>query len=977
MKPTIQKSLLSLAVWCFVAVLAGHTQTVSGTLKDEEGVPLPKVLIEKNNSKAMARTDENGAFTIAAQVGDTLLVRYGRHLFEVVVGEENPLNLTFKKRNEAHETLNKLVQTGYGIQPFHTLTTAITQLETTDFNYGNIYNPMQLIQGRAPGLLLSNPGDDPSGDFDLNQRGLHTIIGDGRPLLVVDGFPGASLNSVDPQDIASITILRDAASAAIYGTRAANGVLVITTKTAPKTDGKLTIGINSSIGIGQVANFHDVLDASRYLSLRNDPNVSGSNQINDWGSTTDWQDLISKNGLLHHSNIWGAWSKAGTSARVSLNLRGVGDVVPSAGFSQFNGSLNIGQRLLKDRLHLQLVAAATHRNFRQARPDIFFHAAQYNPTAPIRSNDPIQGQFAGYFQENRFDYFNPVAILEQTKHNGSFQTLTTNVSANWNVWKGLHIGGRLAWQTDEKTEGFYAPAESFYRGFTSAGFADYKQRIEENQLAEASLAYDFKAKKHDFTFGIGHSYQFIHRNKERFQLMGYSTQDFNHRDLSITDGASAFNTENKGLDIRLAAFRGQAHYNFDNWFFLSANARYEGCSRFGDNREWGLFHGVGGGIDFAKLLKIKDIDQFKIRASYGLSGNLPSDDVLSGILFSEGTLFFFNGQFIPSISAINDPNPDLQWESRTDINYGLDFSFAQGRIMGSVDRYNSTSEDILLSFLVPTSQVGFSVFTKNYVEIENKGTELTLNLKLLEQENFTWQIDFNFSASRTAYTNLTPPGQSDFQPEPIGFIGNSGSNQTIRLAEGSQVGEFFGPELLSVQNGLPVLGNAGVLGTALPRNFWGLGSSFTWKQFDVDVRLRAVQGHSLVNESRFILGLKGDASRHNVLSDALEPPAVNISQNFLPFSSFVVEDASFVRLDNVRLGYRFDIGNNRYLSALQVYITAQNLFTLTNYKGPEPEVRLRRNGLTPNESSYLVPGIDSRTTHWPVRTFMLGLNVGF
>jgi len=970
-------TLISLSILLLFGAFTAHAQSVTGTLKNEKGVPLPKVLIEKNNSQSMARTDETGVFTIAAKPGDTLVVHYGKRPFEVIVGDQAIQNLTVKKQYKEYDAPEELIETGYGLQSVHALSMAVTSLETSDFNYGNIYNPMQLIQGRAPGLLLSNPGDDPSGDFDLNQRGLHTLIGDGQPLLVVDGFPGASLSSVDPYDIASITILRDAASAAIYGTRAANGVLLITTKTAPNTDGKLKIGANSSIGIRQVAHSHDVLDPSRYLSLRNDPNVPGSNQINDWGSRTDWQDLISRNGLLHHSNIWGAWSKAGTVARVSLNLRGVGDVVPSAGFSQFNGLLNIGQRLLKDRLHLQLVAAATHRNFRQARPDIFFHAAQYNPTAPIRSNDPVQGQFAGYFQENRFDYFNPVAILEQTKHNGSFQTLTANVSANWNVWKGLRLGGRLAWQSDEKTEGFYAPAESFYRGFTLAGFADYKQRIEENQLAEASLAYDFKAKKHEITFGIGHSYQFIHRNKERFQLRGYSTQDFNHRDLSITDGASAFNAENKGLDIRLAAFRGQVQYNFDNWLFFSANARYEGCSRFGDNREWGLFHGVGGGIDFAELLKINHVDQFKIRASHGLSGNLPSDDVLSGILFSEGALFFFNGQFIPSFNAINDPNHDLQWESRTDMNYGLDFSFAQGRLTGSVDRYKSSSEDILLSFLVPTSQVGFSVFTKNYVEIENKGTELTLNLKLLEQENFTWQVDFNFTASRTAYTNLTPPGQPDFQPDQIGFIGNSGSNQTIRLAEGSQVGEFFGPELLSVQDGQPVLSNSRVLGTALPHNFWGIGSSFTWKQFDVDVRLRAVQGHSLVNESRFIFGLKGGASRGNVLSDALEPPGVNISQGFLPFSSFVVEDASFVRLDNVRLGYRFDIGNNRYLSALQVYITAQNVFTITDYKGPEPEVRFRRNGLTPKESSYLVPGIDARTTHWPVRTFMLGLNVGF
>lgn len=290
MKPTIQKSLLSLVVWCFVAVLVGHTQTVSGTLKDEKGVPQPKVLIEKNKGQAMARTDENGAFTIAAQAGDTLLVHYGRNLFEVVVGEQDTLNLTFKKSGGTPKATDQLVQTGYGIQPMHTLTTAITQLETADFNYGNVYHPMQLIQGRAPGVLLSRPGGDPSNNFDLHQRGLHTLLGNAEPLLVVDGFPGVSLTTIDPHDIASVTVLRDAASAAIYGARAANGVFLITTKSAPDTEGKLKVGFHTYTGLQQVAKMPDVLDANRYLSLRNQPDIPNSSLINDLGSSTDWGD---------------------------------------------------------------------------------------------------------------------------------------------------------------------------------------------------------------------------------------------------------------------------------------------------------------------------------------------------------------------------------------------------------------------------------------------------------------------------------------------------------------------------------------------------------------------------------------------------------------------------------------------------------------------------------------------------------------
>lgn len=976
MKPAIYKSSLSFFIWCFVAVLTGYSQTISGTVKDEKGAPLSKVLIERNKSQAMVRTDENGAYTITARTGDTLLVHYGKRPFEVIVGEQATLDLTFKNRSAADES-SKFVETGYGLQPIHTLTMAVTSLETSDFNYGNVYNPMQLIQGRAPGLLLSRPGDDPSGNFDLHQRGLHTVLGNGEPLLVVDGFPGVSINTIDPQDIASISVLRDAASAAIYGARAANGVLLITTKSAPDTDGKLEVGLHTYTGLQQVAKTPDVLDRSGYLSLRDRPDVFNSSQINDWGSSTNWGDAITRNGLVHFSNLWGAWAKAGTAVRASLNLRGIGDIVPSAGFSQFNGALNFGQRLLKDRLNIQLHTAATYRNFRQPRPELFFHATQYNPSAPIRSNDPVQGQFGGYFQEQRFDYFNPVAILEQTEHGGDLQTYTANLSATWNLWKNLRVSGRLAWQTDERTEGFYAQRESFFRGIAVGGFADYKRNTEDNKMAEAMVAYDIKAGKHNLTLDAGHAYQLIKRNREQFQLTGYDTDNFVYADLRPGDGAETINASNTGLDIRLATFRGQMQYNFNDLFFLSANARYEGCSRFGNNREWGLFYGVGGGLDFAKLLKNNDVDQLKIRASYGLSGNLPADNILSGTLFAQGGNFFFNGEFVPYFVAVTDPNPDLQWESRTDFNIGLDFSFAQGRFSGAIDRYQSNSGDILFSHINAASTAGFTVITENYVEIENSGTEFSVDLKLVDREDFTWKLDFNFGANQTKYTNLTPPGQLDFEPARVGFIGNSGSSSAIRLAEGSPVGEIFGLEFLNAQNGFPVFGNEIVLGNALPNYSWGAGTTFSWKQFEVGMRLRAVQGHSLVDESQFILGLKSGAFRHNVLSEALEQPANNISQEFMPFSSFNVQDASFIRLDNLRLGYRFDLGNSRYLSGLQVYIAGQNLVTITNYKGLDPEVRLRGQSTFNQGPDLTIPGIDHRMTHWPVKSWVLGVNVGF
>ncbi len=980
MKCSTLKSLFFFCVWLFITVSRTDAQIITGTLKNAKGVPLSRVLIEKNRGQAMARTDNKGAFSIAAQPGDTLLIHYGKRPFEVIVGDQQILNLTTKGRNIRNTTSGiseKKIDMGYGVQPLHTLSTAATLLETEDFNYGNIDNPLQLIQGRAPGLLVSRPGDDPSGHFDLQQRGLHTLLGDAQPLVVIDGFPGVSLTTIDPQDIASISLLRDAAAASVYGPRAANGVLLINTKAAGDTEGKLKMAFHTYTGFQQVANTPDVLNAETYVALRGRVDIPNSANIDNWGSSTDWRDAITRKGLIHYSNVRGDWSKAGTSIRTSLNLRGTGDIVPAAGFSQINGSINFGQKLFKDRLNIRLLAAANYRNFRQARPDLFFHAAQFNPSAPVRRSDGTQEPFGDYFQEQRFNYFNPVAILEQTEHGGNLQTYTANLYANWDVWKGLRIGGRVAWQSDESTEGFYAPRESFYRGFNDDGFADYKHNTEDNRVAEAMIGYDFVTGKHRFIIDVGHAYQYIKRNRERFQLTGYSAGDFNYEDLSPDDGNGAINVSNKGLGIRLAAFRGQMNYQYNDQFFLSANARYEGCSRFGINRKWGLFYGIGAGFDFAKLWINNRIDQLKVRVSYGLSGNLPADDILSGVLFEQGGTFFFNGEFIPYYSAVTAPNPDLRWESRRDFNAGVDFSFSDGRFRGTVDHYQSHSEGLLFNYLNITSPVGFTVITENYAAIKNTGIELSFQTELMNKGDWSWLLDLNFGANRTEYANLTAPGQPAFEPVRVGFLASSGSNQAIRIAEGGRVGELFGFEFEGAQNGFPVFGDETVLGNALPAYFWGIGSTLTWKKFEFGLRLRAVEGHSLANETQFSLGLKGGAPRHNILSEALESPATSISQEFTPFSGLFVQDASFVRLDNLRLGYRFDLGNNRYLSSLQVYVAAQNLMTLSGYNGPDPEVRLRGQSTFAPGPDLTIPGIDSRTTHWPVRSWILGVNVAF
>lgn len=979
-KKTLMKQLNPILLCCFfycsfLAFPAIHAQTISGTLKDGYGLPLEGILIEKSQKRALARTDANGAFSIAAQAGDTLFIYYEKRPEEVVIGDQTRLDLILGSTWIYREALSEPVETGYGTQPKNTITSAITVLEETDFNYGNRYDPLQLIQGRVPGLLLSKPGDDPMGSFDLHQRGLHTLQGDGQMLLVVDGFVGASPTSVDPHDIASITLLRDAASAAIYGTRAANGVLLITTKSTPDTDGKLRVGINTYTGFQQVARFQDVLNADRYSALQNRPDIESSNLIVDHGSDTDWQSAIAKKGFVHHSNVWAGWSKAGTSVRASANLRNVGDVIPSAGFSQFNGALNIGQSLLKDRLRLQLHTAATTRDFSQAPSEIFFQSAQYNPTAPIRSDDPFAEMFGGYFQDPRFQYFNPVAIVEQTEHGGNLQTYTANFSGSWNLWRNLRIDGRLAWQNDKKAEAFYAPRESFYQAFAN-GMAEYKGSSELNRLSEVTVSYDFKIGNGTLSIGGGHSYQFITRKLTLFSLNNYDTENFSYQNLSVTDVAenNVGVNSNTGLDIRLAAFRGHLQYNLNNWLFLAANARYEGCSRFGDNREWGLFYGFSGGLDFAKALKLKNIDQLKFRMSYGLSGNLPPDDILAGTVYGESGTVFFNGEFIPSIQPFTDSNPNLQWESRSEMSYGLDFSLVNGRISGSFDTYRGRSTDVLFGRTVFSSFFGR---IENDSELSHQGAEVYLDFKLVEEEDFTLQLDVNYSTSRTQYEKLMNSTDFGSDLSVVGSIGNAGSNQYILLRTGVPVGEIVGRNLLNVTNGFPVFSEPMVIGSTQPANFWGIGGTVRWKQFDFGIRMRGAQGHSILNETQFILGLKGNADLHNVLSSALEPPASTISQGFQPVSTLFVSDASFLRIDNVRLGYRFDLQNNRYLSGLQIYLAAQNLATISEYKGPDPEVRLRGNGIFTEGADLGIAGADLRRTHWPVKTFLLGVNVDF
>jgi iron complex outermembrane receptor protein len=958
-------------------------RTVTGVISDSDGEALIGANVLEKGTLNGTISDIDGSYSLTVADGATLVFSFtGFADQEIVVGNQSTINVSLA----AGQLLDEVVVTGYGTQKSREVTSSITSIKAEDFNRGNVNDVTQLLQGKVPGLAVSRPGNNPNGGFSVRLRGLSTVGASTEPLIVIDGVLGGDLNSIEPQDIASIDVLRDGSAAAIYGTRGASGVILVTTKRG--VAGSSKVEYTGQVSADVVDRVPDVLTADEYRAF------GGGN---DLGGSIDWFDELTRTGISQTHNLSLSGGTAQTSYRLSGNFRNINGIAETTGFDRFNLRGNVTQKALNDKLTVSANISTSTNDASLGFDEAFRYATIFNPTVPAARdlNNPSFARWDGYAQQVLFDYYNPLAIIEQNTRDRKVKALSANIRGDYKITDDLSVGMFYSSQRSNTDFAEHWSKFSFLVGENAGGRATRRNDEAQDQLFRIEANYK----------------KTLAGNTDLTLLGGYEYQDFSFQGFGATGGrfiSDAFTYNNLGAASdfpnglgsvfsyrntnKLISFFGRANLNFDDKFFVSGSLRRDGSSRFGAGKQWGLFPALSAGVDLAKVAGLEQFNQLKLRAGYGVTGNNVGSSYQSLQRFGPTGNFFFNGAFVPSYGPISNPNPELKWETTNDLNIGVDFAVMDYKLTGSLEYYTKETKDGIFNFNVPVPPNLFGQTLFNVGNTRNQGIDLALayNGTLGNDKTYTLQ----FTASRWLTPKLVSLTDENRGVSIGGFIdganlGSPGQNGTplVRLQENAPLGQLWGlvidPNNPINESGewnfVDVDGNGvqddiadrAVIGNGFPKYLLGLNSTFNLGQLDLNVFFRGVLGHDLINTFRAFYEAPGQISAYNILATSADIPNLKDQPQF---SSRHVESADFLKLDNLTLGYTLkSSGLPSGFSKIRLFVTGQNLITITGYSGVSPEPRLSDDG-----SSFgpLAPGIDRRNTYFSARTFTFGVNLG-
>ena len=995
-----RRSILSLLLFGFAISLAcAQQRTVTGKVTSDDGGPLPGVNIVLQGTLQGTMTDNEGNYSIAVPGPEAVLV-FSFISFTsqtVTVGSRSKIDVVMVSSVSA---LGEIVVVGYGTQKKREVTSSITSVKSDEFNKGNVSSPVQLIQGKVAGLSISKPGGDPNAGYDIRLRGLSTIGANTGPLVVIDGVIGGSLENVDPNDIESINVLKDGSAAAIYGTRGSSGVILVATKQGKK--GTSIIDYNGYVTSEMIAKHTDVMNATEWREMSKETGLG-----TDFGFDTDWFEETTQTAISQVHNISMSGGAEKTTYRASINYRNAEGVMRTSGYSQLNGRINLTQKALNDKFTLDLNLGATDKTSQYGFSDAFKFATIFNPTAPVKSSDPAYAKWDGYFNQTLFDYFNPVQILDVNKNDGKDKLLNLSLKGTYEIVKGLNIDAFYSLQSSTTSRSRYYDKNSFWVGSNTNGMTDKSADNSSIRLFETTAKYNGELTSSVSINALG----------------GYSYQDFTYEGFNVHGGnylTDAFTYNNLGaaLDFKngigtagsyknsnkLIAFFGRVNLNINSTWFVTANARYEGSSRFGAGNKWGLFPAVGGGVDLASLINVDFIDNLKLRANYGLTGAMPSSSYLSLLRLGPQGNFYYNGKFGPAYAPVSNANEDLKWEKKGEIDLGFDFSLFKSKLSGSFDFYTRTTTDLLFNYEVPVPPNLYSQAMLNLGEIKSSGLELSLTWNVIQKSDFSYNMTFtpsyNLENTLVSLSGTYNGAELKYGIRDLENMGSPGQNQVplIRAEEGKPIGQILALKFKEIDGGGNLImedinedgtidaKDRAVVGNGLPKVIFGFGNSVTYKNWDLNLFFRGVFGHDLINSFRAFYEVPNVMGSYNLpttakdMRNATTGTLLNNSSGL--FSSLHVENADFVSLDNMSLGYSFSLPGSSAFSKIRVYAAGNNLFYITKYKGVDPNPRYGDSSETlSTEGSFsanpLAPGIDRRATWSRTRSVSVGANIVF
>ena len=984
---------LLLVVFLLSSTLAFAQNKVTGTVTDKSGEPAIGVNVLEKGTTNGCITDIDGKFTLNVKKGATLVFSFIGYTTQEVQVTKDILNVVMQ---EDSKLLDEVVVIGYGSMTRKDVTSSITTVKSEELNKGVFSDAASMLQGKVAGLTVTTTGD-PNGTPSMTLRGASSLrSGAMSPYYVIDGIPGVDISMVAPDDIESIDVLRDATATAIYGSKAANGVIIVTTKKGKKNQDRVSVSYSGYVAFDNALKTLDMASAD---DIRNYVKKNNKEYMYDGGGNTDWQDEVMQTALSHNHNLSINGGNQKTTYMASVNITKREGVVTGSKMDRANFRSLVSTKVLKDKLELSvglnsMMGKHVGVPMGNEGASVLDAMNYFNPTLPIRQEN------GDWSHGDGSSNYNPLSLINEDRSQTEWKRNQIMGKATLNIIDGLTWNANYSYNNHQRTYSAYhshntqiidkygnvSPSmngvaqRSTYFGHaqTFETYANFDKTFNDIHKIGLMAGYSWEETVSNDGFGVS-----VHNFFD--DQLGWNNLTY----AGMIDGPQK--VESGTIEtIRNVSFYGRVNYSFNSRYMLQATVRRDGSSVFGDGHRWGTFPSVSVAWnvteeDFMQNQSLFDV--LKVRTGYGISGNAMGFGAYSAVATYGSTGKYDNGYVM--LGATKLANPDLKWESTGMFNVGVDFGLLKGRLSGSVEYYIKKTKDLIWNYPVSAYSQPFNEISANVGKITNKGIEISLTAIPVQTRNFTWNTTLNLSHNKNTVDKLSNDiyKTSLFaQGDPM-VAGVSAKGYTQRVMEGQPLGTFYTYEWAGVnedgisvyytrdENGNrdggtttnPELKDRTITGNAQPDLNLGWNNTFTYKNFSVSAFLTGVFGHDVYNGLRahytapdFFAGGK------NVLKEFIYERDPKDTGSNVPSDRFI-EDGSYVRLQSLTVGYTFD-KFNEWIRNLQLYVTMNNVFTITGYKGLDPEVNL----------GGIDPGVDYRWSTYPhTRTILIGAKINF
>ena len=971
------------------AQTSGKKVKVRGVIKDETGEPIIGATVRVKGQSEGTVSDFDGNFTLDVTDDNTLQISYiGYQTQEFAVGKQHHFSIVLE---EDKKILNEVVVIGYGTQKKGDITSSVGSVKSEDFTAGAINDAGQLIQGKIAGLSVTNPSGNPVGGTEISLRGSTTILGAStNPLILIDGVPG-DFNTVAPEDIESIDVLKDGSAAAIYGSRGTNGVVLITTKKS-KGNNINEVQYSGYLSLSTIAKKPDFCDADDYRQQIKD---GLRDAAWDLGDNTNWIDAITRTGLSHVHNVSFKGGNAQTNYIFNVNYRNLQGIFKRSDKEEFQGRAEVNHSMFDDKLRFNFQLLGNQTGYTATSDGGSFNtyswrqALIHNPTEPIKNAD-------GSWHENTgiFNYDNPVSRIYEC--DGEQKISQTRFSSNITLTpiKELTFNALFSYDKINQEGGYYETKKHIsnvrdgMNGYASTGGSSTVTK-----LVELTAQFHKNFGNHTIQALAGYSYQESTYSNQYERNYNFPTDLYSWHNIGVGQALKeGLGTEySYWLDTNLIGFFGRLNYNYKNRYLLMASVRHEAASQLaGTEKPWGTFPSVSLGWriteeNFMKNQKV--FDDIKLRAGYGVTGSQPSQSFLGVPLLGYGDYYLYNGQWIRALQPTQNSNDKLKWEEKHEYDIGADFSILNYRLNVSVDWYYRLIKGLLYDYSVPSPPNLYTTTRANVGEMSNNGLEIMVNAIPVRTKDFKWETTITFSTNSNKLKSLSNDlYQTSSDYFMTGWIEEPIKTESHIVRIGHKVGDIYGFKVVDVdesgkwiyldKNGNRVnyddfthsFEDKQILGNGVPKWYLGFNNQFRYKNFDLAINMRGAFGFQIMNGMRMFYENRSrqDWNRLRSAYDKVFGKAVLNTLCSEEFNSYYVENGDYWKIDNITLGYSFS-KINKWIKTLRLYASVNNAITITGYKGIDPEV----------STSGLAPSYDNRDSYPHTRAFTFGMNVTF